>query len=93
MVKPVNQTTAMLAANVRRYRLRAGLTQTGLAKAIGMSRTNLVNIESGRTATSIEGLIALAGALECQPGDLLVAPERCPTCGQLLAQDLPEIEP
>lgn len=91
-MKPINGVTATLAANVRRYRLRSGKSQTWLAKEIGMSRTNLVNIEAGRTATSIEGLVALADALECHPGELLVEPERCPTCGQMLAQDLPEIE-
>lgn len=47
------------------------MSQQQLAEAAGLSRTSVVNIEKGRQGVSLDSLYKLAGALGCQPGDLL----------------------
>ena len=59
---------------IREHRKRLGLTQAELAKALGMERTSVVNIEAGRQALSVEALVAAATAIRgtlSSPADLL----------------------
>lgn len=62
---------------VRRERLRAKgkPTQEGLAESIGVSRTTIVNIESGRQITTLANLIGIAMALRI-PAARLLPPQR-----------------
>jgi transcriptional regulator with XRE-family HTH domain len=52
----------------REYR---NLTQEQLAERVGMSVSNVSQLEQGRQGYSQEGLEALAEALQCEPGQLL----------------------
>jgi DNA-binding XRE family transcriptional regulator len=52
----------VLMAALRERREQAGLTQTAIADAIGLSRTQVTNIEADRGA-SLDAVIAYAGAL------------------------------
>lgn len=74
--------TDVVTHNLKRLRTGSGRSQRWLADAAGMSRTNLVNIEAGRTSTTIESLGNLAAALGVRPTALLEPPDRCPTCGR-----------
>lgn len=47
------------------------MTQEQLAKAVGLSRTSIVNIESQRQAITLETLYALGKALGVNPKRLL----------------------
>lgn len=56
---------------VRKAREARGLTQEGLAKLVGRSRTSITNIEAGRQRFPIDLLYTIADALEVVPAELL----------------------
>lgn len=58
--------TAILA--IRKIR---EMTQQDLAKACGLSRPQITNIEAGRSDTSVSMLMAIADALSVSAKDLL----------------------
>ena len=64
-----------LGERVGKLRESAGLTQDALARAAGIGRITLVEIEMGQQAPSFETLEAVAEALGKHPRDLLVDPE------------------
>jgi transcriptional regulator with XRE-family HTH domain len=59
-----------LAANVRRHRHAAGLTQAQLSEAIGVEPRFVRALESASAAPSFKTLVALAAALEVEVRDL-----------------------
>ena len=64
---------AIVAANVKRLRLRLGLSQEQLAEVCGYHRTYIGSIERGERNITISTLEAVAVALEVKPADLLVS--------------------
>ena len=58
-------------ANLRRWRLRRGLTQRALAEAIGHDRPTICRWEAGQRTPSLAAVIALVAALRCKPAALL----------------------
>lgn len=64
---------------IRRYRLRAGLTQTGLALRLGRTQGWVSNVESGAVILDRIGLINdVAAALHIHPRDIMVSPSDTP---------------
>jgi transcriptional regulator with XRE-family HTH domain len=57
---------------VREWRKYRGLTQEQLAERVGWSVGNISPLERGLQGYSQEGLEALAEALQCDPGQLLM---------------------
>jgi transcriptional regulator with XRE-family HTH domain len=68
-----------IAANTRRYRLRRGLTQEGLAEIADLDLRFLQRIERGSTNLSISVLVALADALTIAPTALFREAEMAPS--------------
>lgn len=64
-----------VAANVRRLRTAAGLSQAALAEAAGVSRRMLVNIEKGDVNVSLNTLDRLAAVLGVAFYTLVAPPE------------------
>lgn len=62
----------IIGNRIKMLRLQAGIMQTTMAKAIGMSQTNLSNVESGRTATTIQVLLKIREVLGCKMSDFFV---------------------
>lgn len=60
-----------LGENVRRERLRQGLTQDALAAEAGMRRSYLSDLERGVRNPSVHALGRLALALKVEAADLL----------------------
>lgn len=61
-----------IGRRLRQYREKAGLSQAELAdKTAYISRTSIVQIETGKQRVSIEDLFVLAMTLGIQPGKLL----------------------
>lgn len=50
---------------IRSKRKEAGITQADLGELIGISRTSIVNIESGNQSLTIENLYLIAEKLKC----------------------------
>ncbi len=48
-----------------------GLTQEKLAKAVGLQRTSMTNIEGGRQPLAVDVFVQLASVLGCEPAELL----------------------
>jgi transcriptional regulator with XRE-family HTH domain len=57
--------------NIRRARVRAGLTQEQLAKAVGVTRPQITNLEGGRSNTTVPILLRIAKACHMRPSALL----------------------
>ena len=62
----------VLGKKVKLLRLEKGISQTDMAEAIGLSQTNLSNMESGRTAITIQNLFKMREVLGCKMRDFFV---------------------
>lgn len=62
----------VLSRRVKKIRLAQGVSQTDMAKAIGVSQTNLSNMEAGRTAITIQNLFKIQKVFGCKMKDFFV---------------------
>ncbi|GAA2723322.1 XRE family transcriptional regulator [Cellulomonas aerilata] len=74
-----------VASNLRRLRQAAGLSQSGLAEASGISRRTIINVEAGEANISLSGLDRLAEALGATFADLVTPPTATRTSLDVLA--------
>lgn len=63
-----------VASNVKRLRLRAGLSQEELARRCGVHRTYLGAVERGERNITLQVLAKIAGALTVDPVELIREP-------------------
>ena len=71
----------MFASLLKELRTQKGVSQIGLAKAIGVSNGNVGDWERGRSKPGYDALIALSRFFEISPGLLLELPDSAPlTC-------------
>ncbi|HLG89129.1 MAG TPA: helix-turn-helix transcriptional regulator [Alphaproteobacteria bacterium] len=61
----------IFGANVRRYRLKATLSQEAVAERMGVDRAHVSSIERGAQNVTLLTLWHLAEALGVKPADLL----------------------
>lgn len=73
---PVNM---YIGQQIKHYRTKAGISQADLSKAIGASRAQLANIESGQSGTTSEKIVVICETLECTPNDLFPASTKIKT--------------
>lgn len=69
--KDISHLQEAIAANVRKRRLRMGLSQEGFADLCGYHRTYIGSIERSERNITVSTLEALAKALETEPTELL----------------------
>lgn len=69
-------------ALVRVSRAAAGLTQDELGARVGLTRSSVANVESGRQRPPLHVLVSVAQALGVNPCDLLPG-RAAPTTGQV----------
>ena len=69
----MNQTRLyqIVGERVKQHRTEAGMTQAQLAKAIGVSRVSVTNIEGGNQRLSLHVLYEVAERLQAPPHDLI----------------------
>jgi transcriptional regulator with XRE-family HTH domain len=79
-----DQIIAVVAANVRRYRVAIGLSQEALADKAGLHRTYISQVERKQNNTTLTVLAKMAKALGVRP-DQLLAPG--PTEGRKARRD------
>lgn len=70
----LEQTQGVLPNQIARYRKAAGMTQDGLARAIGTTRSTYTKLERGERSLTSEWLEKLGEALNVAP-HLLIAPD------------------
>ena len=63
---------SIIGNRVKALRVGCGMKQSELAKKIGMSQTNLSNVESGRTAVTVQVLLKIHDVLGCKLADFFV---------------------
>jgi transcriptional regulator with XRE-family HTH domain len=63
-----------IGENIRAKRRERGLSQEGLAKAVGLKRPSMSNIEKGRQNILLHTFCDIADTLDTSPNELL--PER-----------------
>jgi transcriptional regulator with XRE-family HTH domain len=61
----------LLAKNVRKYRLKTGMSQTTLAGLIGVTYSQIARIELAEINTSVSMIYLMAKALDIEPHLLL----------------------
>jgi transcriptional regulator with XRE-family HTH domain len=71
----MDATVKTIAANVRRLRAARGLSAAGLARASGVARATLAELEAGRGNPTVETLYGVASVLGVTLADLLVEVE------------------
>ena len=64
----------VLATNLKRFRLAAGLSQEELAHRADIDRTYVSSLERGRYSASIDMLESLSLALDIDASELLIIP-------------------
>ena len=69
-----------LAANVCRFRVERGWTQTDLAKEAGMRQPRIAEIESGNANPRLNTLARIAQALDVDVSSLFMSEERSREC-------------
>jgi transcriptional regulator with XRE-family HTH domain len=67
----IRELYAEIGRRIRRARLDRELSQTELARSIGLSRVSLVNIEQGKQRAPVHVLYEIAESLEVRPHDVL----------------------
>jgi transcriptional regulator with XRE-family HTH domain len=69
--QPIDPGPGQRLYQVRQHR---GMSQGQLARALGVSVGTIQSYEHGRTHITIDRLLELAPALQCEPMDLLAEP-------------------
>lgn len=68
----------LIGRRIKTLRMSRGVSQLDLAEAINMSQTNLSNVESGRTASTVQVLIKISRVLNCKLADFFVDIDNAP---------------
>ena len=63
-----------LGEKVRELRKRKGWTQGELAEELDVTRTSITNIESGLQKTTVQKVVQMAIALDCESWDDILPP-------------------
>jgi transcriptional regulator with XRE-family HTH domain len=85
-LESIEELYVTLGKLIRLRREAAGLTQEELAHRVGLTRTSITNVESGRQKVQVHTLYAIAQALDIFPEALLPPPPGANL--RLLPQDL-----
>jgi len=62
----------ILGRRVKYLRMDRGISQTNMAEMLGLSQTNLSNMESGRTAITTQNLFKMQEIMGCRMADFFV---------------------
>lgn len=78
-----------LGAAIRDARTSAGMTQAQLAKAAGMARSTIIEVEKGHKSLSSDALWNLAAALRTPLSSIIAMAEADPGLAETLEPDQP----
>lgn len=69
--KPIETCHISVGIRIRMIRETLGLTQDEISKRVGLERTSIANIESGRQRLSLEDIEVFSSALGTSPKNLI----------------------
>lgn len=75
-----------VAANIKRYRQKAGYTQVSLAKRLGVSQRYVAMLEQNARNLSLDSLARIAISLEVDISDLVCHQDRVESATRTAAQ-------
>lgn len=67
----VQRLYAEVGGRIRKARSARGQSQLELARAVGLTRSSIANIEAGRQRSAVHVLVLVAQALDVPPADLI----------------------
>lgn len=70
-MKPIEPVYRMFGMKVEQIRTTLGINQADLARAVGLTRTSITNIESGRQRVLLADVERFAAALHTTPKHLM----------------------
>jgi len=65
----LDQDFKKIGKRIKIIRIERGITQTNLAKELGISQTNMSNIECGRISVTVQNLLKMHDILHCTMAD------------------------
>ena len=68
----MNDKFKILGRRVKFLRMNKNISQTQMAEMIGLSQTNLSNMEAGRTAITLQNIFKMREVLGCKIADFFV---------------------
>ena len=68
----MNDKFKILGRRVKFLRMNKNISQTNMAEMIGLSQTNLSNMEAGRTAITLQNIFKMREVLGCKMADFFV---------------------
>ncbi len=68
----MDERLAVVGNRIKLLRMAKGVPQTELSEKVGISQTNLSNIEHGRTAATVANLFKISEVLNCKLADFFV---------------------
>lgn len=60
-----------IGSNIKNRRKSVGITQEQFGFMIDLTRASIINIETGRSSTTLEKFLQMCYVLSCHPNDLL----------------------
>lgn len=77
-----------IGRRIKELRMQRGLSQIEMAKQIGISQTNLSNVERGRTGATLANLLKIRSVLKCKMADFFVSIDGAPEIAGKAAEDI-----
>lgn len=68
----MGQENKIIGKRIKIIRIERGFSQTTLASELGVSQTNMSNIECGRIAVTVQNLLKLHDILKCSMADFFI---------------------
>lgn len=84
----VNDELCAVGVRIKELRMQRGMAQYVLAEKIGISQTNLSNIERGRTAATLQNLLKIRSVLNCKMADFFISIDGAPTAAADAGADI-----
>lgn len=84
----VNDELCAVGVRIKELRMQRGMAQYVLAEKIGISQTNLSNIERGRTGATLQNLLKIRSVLQCKMADFFVSIDGAPEVTGKAAEDI-----
>jgi Zn-dependent peptidase ImmA (M78 family)/DNA-binding XRE family transcriptional regulator len=82
----------IVGSRIRSERERRGISQAELARQLGKTQTAISYWEAGRRVPDVEDIVALAGVLELEPGELLTVEQPPKSPRVLLRAEVERLE-